>query len=171
LDAPGTSASSSKETIYHASEAVLHQRTYFNPTLLAYTLGLGAAFAANSITHLGQPALLYLVPLTLGAVAAVAASRCAAAAALAACVGCAGGNMAASYACRACLWARAACPAGRAANAPFLWQRCVAGTAFGCIAKLGLQEEAALARRGEVDKIYSFTDTVPAKARPKKKEQ
>ncbi|GAB4823645.1 hypothetical protein N2152v2_010691 [Parachlorella kessleri] len=71
----GISASGSQETVYHASEAVLHQRTYFTPTLLAYVAGLGAAFAANSITHLGQPALLYLVPLTLGAVAAVAASR------------------------------------------------------------------------------------------------
>lgn len=37
--------------------------------------GLGMAFAANAITHVGQPALLYLVPCTLTAVALTAASR------------------------------------------------------------------------------------------------
>ena len=42
---------------------------------MAYVLGLGVAFAANSITKLGQPALLYLVPLTLGSVAITAATR------------------------------------------------------------------------------------------------
>ena len=72
----------------------------------AYVAGLGAAFAANAVTHMGQararclacllagwlparppvhthhtphpplqPALLYLCPLTLGAVAGVAALR------------------------------------------------------------------------------------------------
>lgn len=41
----------------------------------AYIAGLGVAFAANSITKLGQPALLYLVPLTLGSVALTAASQ------------------------------------------------------------------------------------------------
>ena len=40
---------------------MLAQRTYFVPTMAAYVLGLGGAFAANAITHLGQPALLYLV--------------------------------------------------------------------------------------------------------------
>ena len=30
---------------------------------------------ANAITHMGQPALLYLVPLTLGSVALTAATR------------------------------------------------------------------------------------------------
>ena len=30
---------------------------------------------ANAITHMGQPALLYLVPLTLGSVAVTAATR------------------------------------------------------------------------------------------------
>jgi hypothetical protein len=33
------------------------------------------AFAANSITNMGQPALLYIVPCTLGAVLAMAISR------------------------------------------------------------------------------------------------
>ena len=37
--------------------------------------GLGIAFAANAITRLGQPALLYLVPATLLAITATAASR------------------------------------------------------------------------------------------------
>ena len=35
----------------------------------------GIAFAANAITHLGQPALLYIVPCTMGAVIATAVSR------------------------------------------------------------------------------------------------
>ncbi|PNH00622.1 Minor histocompatibility antigen H13, partial [Tetrabaena socialis] len=51
-----------------ASEAVLHQRTYFTPVMLAYVAGLMAAFVANDVTGLGQPALLYIVPATLGAV-------------------------------------------------------------------------------------------------------
>ncbi len=58
-----------------ATDAVMEQRTYFGPVMAAYIAGLLAAFAANSITGLGQPALLYLCPLTLGAVAATAASR------------------------------------------------------------------------------------------------
>ena len=37
--------------------------------------GLGIAFAANAITHLGQPALLYLVPSCLGGIALTAAVR------------------------------------------------------------------------------------------------
>ena len=49
----GISASGSRETRYFASEAVLQQRTYFNPVLVAYVLGLAAAFAANTITHKG----------------------------------------------------------------------------------------------------------------------
>ena len=36
---------------------------------------MATASQANAITHLGQPALLYLVPLTLGSVAATAAAR------------------------------------------------------------------------------------------------
>ena len=42
---------------------------------VAYVAGLGIAFAANAITRLGQPALLYLVPATLLAITATAASR------------------------------------------------------------------------------------------------
>ena len=41
----------------------------------AYVLGLGVAFAANAITKLGQPALLYLVPATFSAIALTAVSR------------------------------------------------------------------------------------------------
>lgn len=41
----------------------------------AYIGGLGIAFAANAITHIGQPALLYLVPATCGAILLVAANR------------------------------------------------------------------------------------------------
>ncbi|MEW5299878.1 MAG: hypothetical protein WDW36_002850 [Sanguina aurantia] len=57
------------------SDAVLYQRVYFMPVLVAYVVGLTTAFAANSITGLGQPALLYIVPSTLSAVALVALSR------------------------------------------------------------------------------------------------
>jgi len=57
------------------SEAVLGNRNFFWPVLGAYGLGLYVAFEANRITHLGQPALLYLVPCTLGAVAITAALR------------------------------------------------------------------------------------------------
>jgi len=46
---------------FAASDDVLTQRTYFLPTLAAYVGGLGLAFAANAVTHMGQPALLYLV--------------------------------------------------------------------------------------------------------------
>ena len=57
------------------SETVLQQRPYFSAVLAAHAAGLLAAFAANGVTGLGQPALLYIVPATLGAVAATAASR------------------------------------------------------------------------------------------------
>lgn len=40
------------------SDAVLYQRVYFMPVLAAYVVGLVTAFAANSITGLGQPALV-----------------------------------------------------------------------------------------------------------------
>ncbi len=62
-------------TAFAVSDAVLAQRTYFVPTMAAYVAGLGLAFAANAVTHLGQPALLYLVPCTLGAVAGTALLR------------------------------------------------------------------------------------------------
>lgn len=75
LRTEGASSSGSTDTVAWASDSVLQQRTYFVPVLVAYVAGLGVAFAANAITHLGQPALLYLCPMTLGTVAAVAASR------------------------------------------------------------------------------------------------
>ncbi|KAK9808724.1 hypothetical protein WJX72_002527 [[Myrmecia] bisecta] len=71
----GTSTSGSTDTVFAASEAVMHQRTYFIPVMVAYVGGLGIAFAANSITHLGQPALLYLVPATFLAIFARASLR------------------------------------------------------------------------------------------------
>ncbi|EIE25839.1 peptidase A22B, signal peptide peptidase [Coccomyxa subellipsoidea C-169] len=60
---------------FAVSDAVLHQRTYFVPTMLAYVGGLGIAFGVNAVTHLGQPALLYLVPATLSAIVVVGAFR------------------------------------------------------------------------------------------------
>lgn len=58
-----------------ASDAVLQQRRYFTPVMVAYLIGLGVAFGANAVSGKGQPALLYLCPLTLGAVAATALTR------------------------------------------------------------------------------------------------
>ncbi|BDA44066.1 probable minor histocompatibility antigen H13 [Coccomyxa sp. Obi] len=60
---------------FAVSDAVLHQRTYFVPTMAAYVGGLGIAFGVNAVTHLGQPALLYLVPATLSAILLVAFFR------------------------------------------------------------------------------------------------
>eukprot|EP00884_Botryococcus_braunii_P012309 jgi/Botrbrau1/21079/Bobra.0144s0077.1 len=60
---------------FPVSEAVLQQRTYFLPVMVGYVAGLGMAFIANMVTHMGQPALLYLVPCTLSAVAFTASSR------------------------------------------------------------------------------------------------
>jgi hypothetical protein len=57
------------------SDAALQQRAYFTPVVGAYVVGLLAAFAANSITHLGQPALVYIVPSTLFAVFLTGLSR------------------------------------------------------------------------------------------------
>ena len=71
----GVGVSGSTETVYLASDSVLQQRNYFVPVMVAYVMGLGAAFAANSITGMGQPALLYLCPACLGAVAVVGAVR------------------------------------------------------------------------------------------------
>jgi minor histocompatibility antigen H13 len=58
-----------------ASDAVLGQRTYFTRVMIAYVIGLATAFGANAITHLGQPALLYIVPATLGALVLASATR------------------------------------------------------------------------------------------------
>lgn len=49
-------------TVVQVSDAVMYHRNYFVAVVIAYVFGLSAAFAANSITGLGQPALLYLVP-------------------------------------------------------------------------------------------------------------
>ena len=37
------------------TESVLQRRPYFTSVMVAYIAGLGVAFAANAITHLGQP--------------------------------------------------------------------------------------------------------------------
>eukprot|EP00198_Chlamydomonas_reinhardtii_P000945 XP_001690280.1 signal peptide peptidase-like protein [Chlamydomonas reinhardtii] len=58
-----------------AQQAVLYQRTYFTPVMVSYVFGLALAFVANDITKLGQPALLYIVPSTLGAVLLTALTR------------------------------------------------------------------------------------------------
>ena len=71
----GTSTSDSEETVYLVSDSAMTQRTYFKSIMVAYVIGLSMAFVANDITHLGQPALLYLVPATLGTVALVGKSR------------------------------------------------------------------------------------------------
>lgn len=71
----GKGAEGATNTVFAASDAVLHQRTYFNAALVAYIIGLAIAFSANTITGLGQPALLYLVPMTLGSVALLAVTR------------------------------------------------------------------------------------------------
>lgn len=68
-------ASRSETQPVAVSEAVLEQRNYFSPVMAAYVVGLLIAFGANTITSMGQPALLYLCPCTLGAVALTAASR------------------------------------------------------------------------------------------------
>lgn len=57
------------------TDALLYQRRYFTAVMCAYIVGLLAAFEINALTGAGQPALLYLVPCTLGAVLAMAASR------------------------------------------------------------------------------------------------
>ncbi|KAG2425833.1 hypothetical protein HXX76_013458 [Chlamydomonas incerta] len=57
------------------SEAVLYQRTYFTPVMVSYVFGLALAFVANDITKMGQPALLYIVPSTLGAVLLMGLAR------------------------------------------------------------------------------------------------
>eukprot|EP00955_Chlamydomonas_euryale_P064587 359018-Chlamydomonas_euryale.AAC.4 len=57
------------------SDAVLQQRPYFDTVAAAYVVGLLTAFGANAVTHMGQPALLYIVPATLGAVVARGLSR------------------------------------------------------------------------------------------------
>lgn len=57
------------------SPAVMGNRNFFFPVMASYGLGLYIAFQANRVTHLGQPALLYLVPCTFSAVAVTATLR------------------------------------------------------------------------------------------------
>ncbi|GIL46276.1 hypothetical protein Vafri_3295 [Volvox africanus] len=75
VPAPGEPPSAPEQPRMAVSEAVLYQRTYFTPVMFAYVLGLVGAFIANDITGLGQPALLYIVPATLGAVVLVGVQR------------------------------------------------------------------------------------------------
>ena len=51
------------------------EQTYFKSSLGAYGLGLCASFAASFLSGTGQPALLYLVPLTVGSAVAVGLQR------------------------------------------------------------------------------------------------
>eukprot|EP00890_Picochlorum_soloecismus_P006444 jgi/Picsp_1/6800/NSC_04139-R1_protein len=62
-------------TVVQVSDAVMYHRNYFVAVVIAYVLGLSAAFAANSITGLGQPALLYLVPSVVFSTILLAISR------------------------------------------------------------------------------------------------
>jgi minor histocompatibility antigen H13 len=74
-EASSSDPSSLAAVVVAPSETVLQQRPYFEAVIAAHAAGLLVAFAANSVTGLGQPALLYIVPATLGAVAATAVSR------------------------------------------------------------------------------------------------
>jgi minor histocompatibility antigen H13 len=77
----GSSGSSShlSDTAAEAAAFVLQevpkQRPYFVNVAAAHVAGLLAAFAANSITHMGQPALLYIVPSTLLTLLGTAAAK------------------------------------------------------------------------------------------------
>ena len=50
-------------------------RAFFSATLVGYAAGLSFACYVNVVTGQGQPALVYLVPATLGAVAYTATRR------------------------------------------------------------------------------------------------
>jgi minor histocompatibility antigen H13 len=73
------SSSHSSDTAAEAAAFVLQevpkQRPYFVNVAAAHVVGLLAAFAANSITHMGQPALLYIVPSTLLTLLGTAAAK------------------------------------------------------------------------------------------------
>jgi minor histocompatibility antigen H13 len=73
------SSSHSSDTAAEAAAFVLQevpkQRPYFVNVAAAHVAGLLAAFAANSITHMGQPALLYIVPSTLLTLLGTAAAK------------------------------------------------------------------------------------------------
>ena len=71
----GPSAEGASAAAAVVTEAALSSRVYFQAVMGAYAVGLLVAFAANAATGAGQPALLYLCPATLGAVALTAARR------------------------------------------------------------------------------------------------
>ena len=48
---------------------------YFGPALLAYLVGMVFTFTALAMTQMGQPALLYLVPCTVGTTVVIAYRR------------------------------------------------------------------------------------------------
>jgi minor histocompatibility antigen H13 len=70
-----STSSSSSEEAWMPDESALESRPMFKRVVAAHIVGLLGAFAANSITHLGQPALLYIVPAMLGTVFATAAAQ------------------------------------------------------------------------------------------------
>ena len=65
----------SQHLLQESSEAARHVLRKWGCMQVAYVGGLGIAFGVNALTHLGQPALLYLVPATLGAILLVGAFR------------------------------------------------------------------------------------------------
>lgn len=72
-DGGGASAAAAAAEVTEA--ALSGSRVYFRAVMGAYAVGLLVAFGANAATGAGQPALLYLCPATLGAVALTAARR------------------------------------------------------------------------------------------------
>lgn len=76
--APSTPPASSAAvggSSHESSQQLSLDKAYFAPIMAAYVAGLLMAFGANAVTQLGQPALLYIVPCTLGTLGATAAQR------------------------------------------------------------------------------------------------
>ena len=71
----GTNGGDNQAEPLAVSSSVMYNRLYFKASMVAYVTGLLLAFVANDVTGLGQPALLYLVPCTLGAIMAVSLKR------------------------------------------------------------------------------------------------
>jgi Signal peptide peptidase len=59
------------QTLLHCTHR--GKASYFHGGVLAYALGLAACFYANSVSHSGQPALLYLNPAIISSALLVAA--------------------------------------------------------------------------------------------------
>lgn len=55
LEAQDAEKAAGGGTLSDLTEAVLQSRPYFAAALSAYVFGLGLAFVANSVTHMGQP--------------------------------------------------------------------------------------------------------------------